>query len=103
MDPSAADTQFLESQIENTNLKDVPKVVDPSLQTGRYQVEVISSPAPELTYMLNQPGAGVSSASVITIANGDIATSKLGLGEYTIVVSDYQVDSAEKKVLISKF
>ena len=47
--------------------------------------------------MLNQPGAGVSSASVITIADGDIATSKLGLGEYTIVVSDYQINSGGNK------
>ena len=45
--------------------------------------------------MLNQPGAGVSSASVISI--NDAGTSELGLGEYTIVVSDYQVDSAGNK------
>ena len=48
-----------------TNVKDVPKVLDPSLQTGRYEVEIIDNP--ELTYRLSQPGAGVSSAKVISI------------------------------------
>ena len=51
--------------MEKTNIRDVPKVIDPSLKTGRYEVEVVNKP--ELTYKLNQPGAGVSSASVIAM------------------------------------
>ena len=73
---SAADTQFLEGEMEITNLKDVPKVVDPSLQTGRYEVGVVSDP--ELTYKLNQPGAGVSSASVISIGQSTIDNANNG-------------------------
>ena len=46
-------------------MKDVPKVLDPSLQTGRYEVEILENP--ELTYKLIQPGAGVSSPAVIGI------------------------------------
>ena len=40
-------------------------MLDSSLQTGRYEVEIIENP--ELTYKLNQPGAGVSSPAVIGI------------------------------------
>ena len=37
---SAADTQYIVGEMERTNLKDVPKVIDPSLKTGRYEVGV---------------------------------------------------------------
>ena len=67
---SAADTQYRVGEMENTNLKAVPSVVDASLQTGRYEVGVANNP--ELTYKLNQPGAGVSSSSVIAIEESTI-------------------------------
>lgn len=62
---SAVDTQFLTGEQAKLNLKDVPVVSDPSMATGRYKIEVLENP--ELTYTLNQPGAGVSSSSVLAI------------------------------------
>ena len=62
---SAADTQYIVGEMGKTNLKEVPRVIDASLKTGRYDVGVELPPV--LTYNLNQPGAGVSDASVIDI------------------------------------
>ena len=81
---SAADTQYIVGQMEKTNLKDVPKVVDPSLKTGRYEVSVVNDP--QLTYKLNQPGAGVSSADVIKIQSSAILKSN------DANISDIKVD-----------
>lgn len=62
---SAADTQFIAGEIDNTNIKGVPVVVDASMKTGQYAIGVLS--APEITYKLNQPGAGVGSSAVISM------------------------------------
>lgn len=62
---SAADTQYIVGEMEKTNIKNVPRVVDAALPTGRYEIEVMDNPT--LTYKLNQPGAGVSSEKVIKI------------------------------------
>ncbi|WP_394234943.1 flagellin [Niallia oryzisoli] len=85
---SAADTQYIVGEMENTNIKDVPKVGDPSLKTGRYEVGVESNP--QLTYKLNQPGAGVSSAAVIAIEES-IITSTAGSA---LTIAPKVVDSA---------
>ncbi|WP_374702510.1 flagellin N-terminal helical domain-containing protein [Bacillus sp. M6-12] len=62
---SAVDTQYRVGQMQNTNIKSVPVVTDPSIATGTYQIGVENTPS--LVYTLNQPGAGVSSEGVITI------------------------------------
>lgn len=62
---SAVDTQYIEGQMQNTNIKNVPVVTDPSMATGRYQIGIENSP--EIVYTLNQPGAGVSTSDVIKI------------------------------------
>ncbi|WP_223881925.1 flagellin N-terminal helical domain-containing protein [Niallia endozanthoxylica] len=65
---SAADTQYIVGEMEKTNIIQVPRVIDASLKTGRYEVGIENNPV--LTYKLNQPGAGVSDASVIDIHLG---------------------------------
>ena len=60
---SAVDTQFVTGEQVKTNLKGVPIVKDPELATGRYQIEINSTP--EYQYTLNQPGAGVSEDTVL--------------------------------------
>jgi flagellin len=62
---SAVDTQYIIGESEKTNIKKVPTVVDPTIATGRYQIGIESNP--ELTYKLNQPGAGISEAGVLEI------------------------------------
>jgi flagellin len=62
---SAVDTQYIIGESEKTNIKNVPTVVDPTIATGRYQIGIESNP--ELTYKLNQPGAGISEAGVLEI------------------------------------
>lgn len=62
---SAVDTQYIVGQMQNTNIKDVPVVTDPSMATGKYQIGIESDP--EIVYTLNQPGAGVSASSVLEI------------------------------------
>lgn len=74
---SAVDTQFREGEMVKTNLKSVPVVTDPSMKTGLYQVGVDSTP--ELTYKLNQPGAGVSTSDVIRIGNTNIISNGAGI------------------------
>jgi len=68
---SAADTQYIVGEMENTNISEVPRVINASLKTGRYEVGIKSNP--QLTYKLNQPGAGVSSAAVIAIEESTIS------------------------------
>lgn len=62
---SAADTQYITGQMEKTNIKNVPTVTDPSMATGRYQISIDSTP--DFQYKLNQPGAGISSNSVLSV------------------------------------
>lgn len=79
---SAVDTQYILGESEKTNIKQVPTVVDPSIATGRYEVGVESQP--KLTYALNQPGAGVSTSSVLqmpmvgTYKDGELVKTNLG-------------------------
>lgn len=63
---SAVDTQYITGEMTKTNIKNVPVVTDPSMATGRYQIDIIS--APTIENKLNQPGAGVSDKDVIKIA-----------------------------------
>lgn len=60
---SAVDTQYIEGEMANTNIKGVPTVSDPSMETGLYQIDIKSTP--EIVKKLNQPGAGVSTSDVI--------------------------------------
>lgn len=85
---SAVDTQYITGEMENTNIKQVPTVTDPSLPTGRYELKIGN---PETTYKLNQPGAGVSVDTVLTI--DAVSGANLSLGEYSIVVSNHDKDS----------
>nr|WP_281186681.1 flagellin [Bacillus solimangrovi] len=62
---SAADTQFVTGEIAKTNIKNVPTVIDPSMESGRYEIQINSTP--EYQYKLNQPGAGVSESSVLGV------------------------------------
>ena len=82
--------------MENTNLNGVPKVVDPSLKTGRYEVGVINNP--ELTYKLNQPGAGVSSAAVISIEESTITYNTANLAKAPKVVDSSVIDRGDYKL-----
>lgn len=74
---SAVDTQYIEGQMELTNIKGVPVVTDPSMKTGLYQIGIENTPS--LTYKLNQPGAGVSTSDVIKIGTTDINTNPAGI------------------------
>lgn len=92
---SAVDTQYIEGEMINTNIKNVPTVTDPSMVTGRYEIGITSTP--ELTYKLNQPGAGVSTNAVLEIGNTKITDNAAGIdnvgaknatpGSYDVVVS----------------
>ncbi|WP_017756458.1 flagellin N-terminal helical domain-containing protein [Calidifontibacillus oryziterrae] len=62
---SAVDTQYRVGEMENTNIKKVPIVTDPSLQTGQYEISVESTP--EFQFSLNQPGAGISQNTVLDV------------------------------------
>lgn len=97
---SAVDTQYITGEMANTNIKNVPTVVDPSMATGQYQIDIKGTPS--LDYKLNQPGAGVSSANVIRIpAQNEVevgtngasltnisASASVGIGEYEIEVTN---------------
>jgi len=85
---SAVDTQFLDGEQDKTNIKGAPIVVDPTLATGSYSIKV-SGVTIENT--LNQPGAGINSADVLTVDSTD--GEKLKFGEYTIVVTKYDADT----------
>ena len=94
---SAVDTQYIAGEMENTNIKNVPTVTDPSIPTGQYQVGITGTP--EIVYGLNQPGAGVSTPDVIKIpnevtmgANGanikNVQDSTAGKGSYSVEIKD---------------
>lgn len=74
---SAADTQFRENEVQNTNIKSLPVVTDPSMKTGLYQIEVENPP--QLSYQLNQPGAGVSAADVISIGTTKVDSNEANI------------------------
>lgn len=62
---SAVDTQYITGEMEKTNIKNVPTVTDPSMKSGRYEISIESTP--EYQYTLNQPGAGISDSSVLSV------------------------------------
>jgi len=97
---SAADTQYIVGQMEKTYIKDIPKVIDASLQTGRYKVGVESTP--ELTRKLNQPGAGVSSADVIKIEPfAETRTNEANLADIKVTNPELLTEDATYDILIS--
>lgn len=83
---SAVDTQF--SDANPAKLSNVPTVIDPSLATGNYQVKVEGTVA--VVKKLTQPGAGVNSQGVIASTQTDLAGQQLKLGEYSIVVTNFE-------------
>lgn len=105
---SAVDTQYIIGESAKTNIKEVPTVVDPTIATGRYEVGVEAQP--QLTYKLNQPGAGISSSSVLEI--GNIGSFKAGESANTNITTppvitdptlkneqgSYQVTVTDKKI-----
>lgn len=105
---SAVDTQYIIGESAKTNIKAVPTVVDPTIATGRYEVGVEAQP--QLTYKLNQPGAGISSSSVLEI--GNIGSFKAGESANTNISSppvitdpalkneqgSYQITVSDKKI-----
>lgn len=105
---SAVDTQYIIGESAKTNIKEVPTVVDPTIATGRYEVGVEAQP--QLTYKLNQPGAGISSSSVLEI--GNIGSFKAGESANTNITTppvitdptlkneqgSYQVTVSNKKI-----
>lgn len=97
---SAVDTQFTTNA---TNLLGVPTVVDPSMETDKYSVIIAASPAPTYEKTLNQPGAGISSTAVILSTDAELKAQELPLGEYSVVVSNYQEDGATKSATIEVF
>lgn len=62
---SAVDTQYITGEMDKTNIKNVPTVTDPSLATGRYEISIENQP--KYQYSLNQPGAGVSDSSILSV------------------------------------
>ncbi|MFE8696492.1 flagellin [Cytobacillus sp. FJAT-53684] len=95
---SAADTQYIVGEMEKTNIKQVPRVVDASLATGRYEIGVINNP--ELTYKLNQPGAGVSSASVIAIEESTFINDGAGIGTSPKVI-DSSIKDGSYEIIVN--
>ena len=105
---SAVDTQYIIGESAKTNIKEVPTVVDPTIATGRYEVGVEAQP--QLTYKLNQPGAGISNSSVLEI--GNIGSFKAGESANTNITTppvitdptlkneqgSYQVTVSDKKI-----
>ncbi|MED5098972.1 flagellin [Niallia circulans] len=100
---SAVDTQYIIGESEKTNIKNVPTVVDPTIATGRYQIGIESNP--ELTYKLNQPGAGISEAGVLEIGIiGKLEAGANDIGAAPVVTDpllktengSYQVRVAER-------
>lgn len=94
---SAVDTQYIEGEMVNTNIKNVPTVTDPSMVTGRYEIGITSTP--ELTYKLNQPGAGVSTNAVLEIGNTKITDNAAGIDNVSAKNADpgsYTVEVANK-------
>ncbi len=87
---SAVDTQYITGEMENTNIKNVPVVTDPSMATGRYEIGIIGNP--EIVNKLNQPGAGVSDANVIKIPAKDTkidsANNGAGISKVTTTTAD---------------
>ncbi|WP_234978357.1 flagellin N-terminal helical domain-containing protein [Bacillus tuaregi] len=100
---SAADTQYIVGEMEKTNITQVPRVIDASLETGRYEIGVMNEPT--LTYKLNQPGAGVSRADVIKIETdaifrADEAAKTNFTSAPTIVDKQLQMEDASYQVRV---
>ncbi|URM33447.1 flagellin [Cytobacillus firmus] len=93
---SAVDTQYLSGQMAMTNIKDVPTVTDPSLPTGKYEFQISGVTS---VYTINQPGAGISDNTVLSIASNQ----GLPYGEYSIVVSNFQEENGQKNATIEVF
>ena len=92
---SAADTQF--SNTNPAKLTKVPTVIDASMETGEYQVKVETITDPPVK-KLTQPGAGVNDEAVIASTLGELQAENLKLGEYTIVVTNVEVDDSTPAV-----
>ena len=88
---SAADTQF--SNNNPAKLTKVPTVIDASMETGEYQVKVENITATPVK-TLTQPGAGVNDKNVIASSLAELQAENLKLGEYTIVVTNVEVDAS---------
>lgn len=93
---SAVDTQFLNGTNTDTNMLQVPTVTDPTLVTGKYEITVDGATT---VYSINQPGAGISTDTVLSIDS----TQDLPLGEYSIVVRNYQGDGIDGNATIEIF
>lgn len=92
---SAVDTQYIEGEMANTNIKGVPTVSDPSMETGLYQIDIKSTP--EIVKKLNQPGAGVSTSDVIEFVPtyAKIDSNAAGINNVkveTATMGDYSVE-----------
>ncbi|WLR50607.1 flagellin [Bacillus tianshenii] len=105
---SAVDTQFFATSGvagNGINMKDVPIVDDANMATGKYAVEISSSPT--FVKSLNQPGAGVADVGVIASSGGDFSSasesSNLKLGEYTIVATKFETASGTSSTSIEVF
>lgn len=83
---SAVDTQF--GATNKTNLTGVPIVTNPAMETGDYKITVGGTVTAKLE--LTQPEAGVQNTNVITSIIGDLQKDSLKLGEYSIVVRNYE-------------
>lgn len=97
---SAVDTQYRAGQMQNTYIKSVPVVVDPSIPTGRYQVAIENKPS--LDYALNQPGAGVSNENVIKIETDTLLkTNGANLNDVNITDDDLKTEDANYEFIVS--
>ncbi|TWI57877.1 flagellin [Halalkalibacter nanhaiisediminis] len=72
----------------NANIKGLPTVIDPSLKTGRYELDVNNS---KLIYNVTQPAAGLTNNNNSVVFADPSLDGQL-LGEYTINVRNYNND-----------
>ncbi|MBG9544715.1 hypothetical protein ABE29_18715 [Cytobacillus firmus] len=74
----------------DANLVGSPQVVDPSLKSGNYELELTSS---SIKYQISQPAAGLQNSGDIILAN---AAEGHALGEYTLNVRGYTDEGSQK-------
>ncbi|MBU8881177.1 flagellin [Bacillus sp. FJAT-29790] len=96
---SAADTQFAANN--DSNLTVVPVVTNSAMATGNYQITVASGV--NLVTKLTQPEAGVQNTTVIASDLSDFQAQQLKLGEYSIVVTNYESANGKTSATIEVF
>ena len=80
-----------------TNHVSNPKVVNPALDSGEYQINLSNL---TLTNKITQPSAGLGAVDDITFA---VAADKNPLGEYTVEIRNYEENAGTKSANITVY